>query len=176
MSILFLQEQSLNVSIPSTEINEKTAYDARLTKLILKDGLLNPLIVRRISLPGAEKKFIVVDGIKRLKVLRALRKACKLPRNLERIPCILDGDLLIQKIDDLPLLVSEPELARLIRKSHDRGFNDSYIMHRFSCSQVTVNHALSLQTLNPRLRSTFNAGHLSLPQAAAFATISNKSA
>lgn len=141
----------------------------RLAKRILRDGLLNPIWVKK-SASG----FIVVDGGKRLAAMKLLQKAGCLPRSLSRIPCVITDAPLAETPDfGRPTLKTDAELADAIMTASKSGHSAAQIASRYDCQQQTIGYALSLPRLHAQILDYFQSGHLNLEQAAAFATIEN---
>ena len=141
----------------------------RLAKRILRDGLLNPIWVKK-STSG----FVVVDGGKRLTAMKLLQRAGRLPRSLSKVPCVITDAPLAQTPNfGRPALKTDAELADAIMTATSHGHSAAQIASRFDCQQQTIDYALSLPRLHAQILDYFQSGHLSLEQAAAFATIEN---
>lgn len=148
-----------------------------IAKRILRDGLLNPLIVIPLSGAKSGTQFIVVDGVKRLRALKALAKAGRLPRSLTQIPVAISPTPDAVPVSSLrPVLLSDAELSRAIQVAYQEGQTCYAIAERFDCSEAVVSYALSFDNLNPQIRDYFESGHISLEQAAAFASLENPDA
>lgn len=145
-----------------------------LAKQILRDGLLNPIQVRR---RGAG--FIVIDGTKRLAAMQLLKRHGRLPRSLSRVPCIVSDNAaaaLMPALPAAPMLKTDAELARAISVAAKAGQSRAAIAARFDCAPHIIDYAASLGGLHIQIREYFNSGHISLEQAAAFAGIENQDA
>lgn len=140
----------------------------QIAKSISHDGLLNPIAVR----PTADnsRPFEVIDGGKRLCALGLLERRKKLPRSLQLVPCVT-GETAQSAAWQRPQLKSDAEFAALVRQAHTHGTEIKALMARLDCSETSVLHALSLERLHPQIFDYFSSGHLSLEQAAAFATL-----
>ena len=159
-----------DLSMPCLTRFRRHAKDIHtLAKRILKDGLLNPITVKR---KGAD--YVVVDGGKRLAAIQLLNRAGRLPRSLSRVPCIVADDGIISAVKALParpVLKSDAELARAINAAVRAGASRSAVAARFDCAAAMIDYAQSLDALHPQICDYFNSGHISLEQAAAFATL-----
>lgn len=139
---------------------------------IEEDGLLYPLVVVKSG-----SKYLVVDGKKRLSVIRNLARSKRYTRSMAKIPCIVrDANSLIPLNARRPVLLTAPELAQEIIKAAKRGLSYVSVAQRFDCDISVVEDCVSLTKLNPELLKHFNNKVISLEQAAAFATIDNKAA
>lgn len=143
-----------------------------LKESIEKDGLFYPLVVRQIG-----KEFSVIDGKKRLKVIRNLAKSKLYNRSLAKVPCIVQESHEMPPLVTMrPTLMTEPELAHQIIRAAQQHVSIVSIAQRFDCDLSVVKDCISLTKLNPELLMHFNNNVISLDQAAAFATIENKTA
>jgi len=141
----------------------------RLAKRIVRDGLLNPIWVKK-SASG----FVVVDGSKRLTAMKLLQRAGRLPRSLSRIPCVITEAPLAKTPNfGRPALKTDAELAGAIITASHSGHSAAQIASRYDCQQQTIEYALSLPRLHAQIFDYFQSGHLDLEQAAAFATLEN---
>jgi len=151
---------------------KRKSCDIWLSKSIIKDGLLNPLVVRQHG-----SKFIVIDGKKRLAIIRRLTKLKRLSKAIAKVPCIVQNVMSLKPIEcRRPLLLSGPELAHKIILEAQNATSHVSIAQRFECELTVVEDCLSLTGLHPEMLSHFNNNAISLEQAAAFATIENKKA
>jgi len=138
----------------------------RMAKRIKRDGLLNPLDVAKSG-----SKFAVIDGKIRLAALHALKMTKSLPRGLTRVPVEITQGNIIER--DRPALVPEPELVRRILQAELDGQSPLAVAERFDVSIEYLLRIHTLDKLHPQILTYFNDGHLSLEQAAAFATLPN---
>ena len=144
----------------------------RIRQSIEKDGLLYPLVVVK---EGA--KYLVIDGKKRLSVIRKLAKSKRYTRSTAKIPCLVqDAEKITPVIARRPALLSGPELAHQIIIAAQRRISYASIAQRFECDISVVEDCVSLTRLHPELLMHFNDKAISLEQAAAFATIDNMGA
>jgi len=151
---------------------QRKAGDVWLTNSIIKDGLLNPLIVRQHG-----SKFIVVDGKKRLGIIRRLTKLKRLSKAIVKVPCIVQEVMSLKPVERRrPLLLTGPELAHKIILDAQNATSPVSIAQRYECDLSVVEDCLSLPGLHPEMLQHFNNRAISLEQAAAFATIENKKA
>ncbi len=143
-----------------------------LAKQILRDGLLNPIMVKRHG-----GKFVVVDGGKRLAAMQLLKRSGRLPRSLFRVPCIVsDSTGSAPALSQAPMLKTDAELARAINAARAAGQSPEAIAARFDCAPAVVNYAASTDALHPQIFEYFNSGHINLEQAAAFSGIESQDA
>jgi len=143
-----------------------------IKRSITNDGLLNPLIVMKQS-----GRYQVIDGKKRLQVIRQLVKAKKQTRALNKIPCVIQETPTHVIADPhRPMLLSGPELAHAIITQIDLGHPPVSVAQRFECDNSVVEDAISLKKLHPTMLAHFNNKAISLEQASAFATIPNPEA
>ena len=144
----------------------------RIRQSIEKDGLLYPLVVVK---EGA--KYLVIDGKKRLSVIRKLAKSKRYSRSTAKIPCLVQD---VKKITPVmarrPALLTGPELAHQIMIAAQSRVSHASIAQRFECDLSVVEDCVSLPKLHPELLMHFNNKTISLEQAAAFATIENMGA
>lgn len=143
-----------------------------LAKSIEQDGLLYPLVVTKDG-----DKYMVLDGKKRLNVIRKLAKSNRYTRSMTKVPCIVQEAHQIQPvIERRPTLLTGPELAHQIILAEQTGISFISIAQRFECELAVVEDCVSLTKLHPELLLHFNNKVISLEQAAAFATIENMTA
>ena len=141
-----------------------------LSKSIAKDGLLNPLVVTQQG-----NKFVVIDGKKRLTVMRAMMKSRRLAKAIAKVPCIIQESTSLQPIHTRrPLLLSGPELAHKVISAAQTATSHVSIAQRYECDVNVVKDCLALRGLHPELLLHFNNGAISLEQASALATIESK--
>ena len=144
----------------------------RIRQSIEKDGLLYPLVVVK---EGA--KYLVIDGKKRLSVIRKLAKSKRYSRSTAKIPCLVqDVEKITPIIARRPVLLTGPELAHEIIIAAQSRVSHASIAQRFECDLSVVEDCVSLTKLHPELLMHFNDKAISLEQAAAFATIENMEA
>jgi len=156
-------------TLPGKALRLKAKDIHSLAKRILRDGLLNPIVVRR---RGAQ--LVVVDGAKRLAAMKLLKRHNRLPRSLYKIPCIVTDDALdapLPEAKPAPALKTDAELARAINDAVKAGQSRDAIAARFDCAPAYIDYAASLSDLNPQIKDYFRSGHICLEQAAAFASI-----
>lgn len=140
-----------------------------MAKRIVRDGLLNPIAIAKSG-----SGFTVTDGKLRLMALHLLDKTKKLPRSLTRVPVeITQGNLSDR---DHPILLTEAELVRRILTAEQDGQSPLSVAARFDVSIEYLLKTRSLDKLHSQILAYFNDGHLSLDQAAAFATLPNMDA
>ena len=169
------------ITLPLSQLNSSPKYFSKLNvkrhvlpiaRSIAQDGLLNPIRLKKIG-----QRLKVIDGKKRLIALKLLFKSGKLPRSLVNVPVIISDDETHSAADQparslyRPVLLSDAELKEAIVSAHKSGQSEQDIAERFECSLKTVTLALSLNQLHPQIADYFESGHLSLEQAAAFATL-----
>ncbi len=151
---------------------QEKSCPAWLSKSIIKDGLLNPLIVTQQG-----SKFIVIDGKKRLAVMRAMAKTRRSAKAIAKVPCIVQDAVSLKPIATRrPLLLSGPELAHKVITAAQSATSHISIAQRYECSLAVVEDCLALRKLHPELLLHFNNGAISLEQASALATIENMKA
>ena len=145
---------------------------SRLRQSIEQDGLLYPLVVIK---EGA--KYLVVDGKKRLNVIRKLAKSKLHSRSSAKVPCLVqDANNIKPIVARRPMLLTGPELAHEIIIAAQSRVSYATIAQRFECDIDVVEDCVSLTKLHPELLMHFNNKAISLEQAAAFATIENMKA
>ncbi len=170
MHLLPLKSLSVQPNMIFFKRERKRPNMSLLAKSIVNDGLLYPLVVKKIH-----DRYIVLDGKKRLYILNQLSKLKNFTRSLYKIPCIIQPENKAQDISrDKPMLLSEPELANEIITAAQQNISHVSIAQRFECKLSIVKDCLSLQKLSPELLMHFNNQVINLQQAAAFATIENK--
>lgn len=141
---------------------------------ILSTGLLNPIVVRLASGSASKSPYEVVDGLKRLKAILFLKKMGRLPRALTSVPCTTDATQTSERA--IPVMLSEAELSREITRRIALGATKETLTAQFECAPYVFDQIVSLEFLNPKIKACFYDGHLSLEQAAAFATFPNPAA
>ena len=137
---------------------------------IAAHGLLNPLIVMRQG-----KKFIVIDGKKRLAALRRMRFAGTLPRSLINVPYIVVDQNSPQPMPSMSLLTNREKFEEVVAL-RQKGQSLMEIAAQLYISKQCVKNLLSVTRLSPRLRQAYFGGNLSTDQARAFATLPNMDA
>lgn len=143
-----------------------------LARSIVKDGLLNPLVVIKQG-----SKFVVLDGKKRLAIIRRMAKNDRLNKAIAKVPCVVQETHTVAPLKNKrPILLTGPELAHQIILDGQAAKSHAEIAQRFECSISVVEDSLSLRKLNPEILLHFNKGAISLEQAAALATIENMTA
>lgn len=139
---------------------------------ISEDGLLNPL-----SVVKQNAEYIVIDGKKRLKAIRAIVKAQKQTQAFNKILCqVQETREDVNPARRRPALLSGPKLAHAIITQINLGVSAPSVAQRFACEDDVINDAISLKRLHPELLSHFSASRISLEQAGALATIPNPKA
>lgn len=172
MSVMLVPLKSIIGEMKSTSLTSKKARFTTLRNSILRDGVLNPLIVIKYK-----DRFKVIDGKKRLSILRKLAKCQSFTRSLYKIPCVIETTATKLMVDThKPILMTDPELAHAVHEDLEKGLSYTHIAQRFDCNLSHVEDIKSLETLSPKLVKCFNDKTLSLSQAAAFATIPNHKA
>lgn len=156
----------------SVFIQNKSESLTRLQQSIEKDGLLYPLVVVK---EGA--KYLVIDGKKRLSVIRKMSKSSRYTRSTAKIPCFVQrADNILPIAASKPTLLTDRELAHEIILAAQSQVSHAFIAQRFECKISVVEDCVSLTRLHPELLVHFNNNAISLKQAAAFATIDNMEA
>ncbi len=149
-----------------------------LAKAIVTDGLLNPILVTKAKTSKtdtASAPYRVIDGEKRLRAFELLSHAKRLPRSLRLVPC-LEQSCAPNNAPNRPALKTDSEFVHAICDAFSAGASKTALMARFACTASAVDQALSLNNLNEQIMDYFSSGHLSLEQAAAFASLPNKQA
>jgi hypothetical protein len=148
------------------------ASSVSLYQSIIRDGLLNPLVVTQQG-----SKFIVIDGKKRLAVMRAMMKSRRLAKAIAKVPCVVQESSSLRPIEARrPLLLSGPELAHKVISAAKTATSLVSIGQRYECDVSVVKDCLALRNLHPELLLHFNNDAISLEQASALATVENKKA
>ena len=143
-----------------------------LKRSIIKDGLFNPLVVLRKG-----SKYVVLDGKKRLAVIRKIAKSKQLTKRIAKVPCVVQESRTVTPVQSRrPALLTGPELAHQILLMANSKVSPVSIAQRFECNVSVVEDCVSLRKLNPQILMHFNNGVITLEQAAAFATIYNMKA
>ena len=137
-----------------------------MAKRIVRDGLLNPIEVSKTG-----SRLAVTDGKVRLAALHVLKTAKSLPRGLNRVPVEVTQGNVVERVR--PALLTEAELARRILKAELEGQSSLSVAKRFDVSPEYLLKVHMLDKLHSQILTYFNDGHLSLAQAAAFATLPN---
>ena len=147
----------------------------RLTALrasIVDVGLLNPLVVTK-----QKSKYLVINGRKRLMVLRQLAKSKVYMKSLHKVPCLAvetaDQELPKRR---RPLLVRAPALAHALITDINSGLSSVSIAQKYECDINLVDDALSFRNLHETVLQHFSNEVISWDQAAALATIPNPDA
>lgn len=161
-----------NVSLMvKNRIRHKDGF-VRLAKSIMKDGLLNPLVVMKHG-----GRFIVLDGKKRLEIIRRMAKSKRLSKAIAKVPCIVQETQSLSPLNSRrPVLLTGPELAHEVILEAQSAVSHAAIAQRFECEVSVVEDCLSLKNLHPEILLHFNKRAISLEQAAALATIENMTA
>lgn len=171
LTLIPLRDLTALENVQRLSIRKQCELDP-IKRSISNDGLLNPLVVMKQN-----DRYYVIDGKKRLKVIRQLVKAKKQTRALNKIPCIIkeSPDHIISETRR-PMLMSGPELAHAIISQIDQGHPPVSVAQRFECEHSVVEDAISLKNLHPKMLTHFNNKAITLEQASAFATIPNPEA
>lgn len=169
------------IAIPQDALCLKTEFGFSLSQRnsieemcqsIASVGLLNPLIVTQ-----DKGRYVIVDGKKRFHAIKKLARRNKLPRTLNKVPCLLTGDAPIAGASaEKPMLLSEQDLVHEILCADRKGATYSEITARLDCSDKIITQARSLSRLNPKLMLAFINGTINLAQAAALSTLPNHQA
>ena len=180
MQIIYIPLKALSSDTGLLQFSKRSGQKLdKLRHSIVENGLLNPLRVT----PN-KNKFSVLDGKKRLQVLKALAKSNArsgpLSYALTKIPCIVETFTPAKRASNAvaqrPLLLSAPELAHLILVQVRKSVPLNYIAQRYECDKAVVLDCLKLPSLNKKVLKAFYDGTVSLEQAAALATIPNPKA
>ena len=144
---------------------------SELQDSIESDGLLNPIFVVRNG-----NAYEVIDGQKRLNVIRRLSNTSQYKRRYSKVPCLIkeQGILDIRVPSNKPLLLNDQELAHNILKASRGQSPLSKIAKRYACDLSVALQCLNLKNLNRDILKLFSKGTLSLDQAAAFSSLKNK--
>jgi len=137
---------------------------------IARHGLLNPLIVMQRG-----KRFIIVDGKKRLAALRRMRFTGTLPRSLVNVPYILVEDKNAASKSGMGLLSNQERFSEVSRL-REQGLSVTQIATTLYVSNQCVRDLISIGMLSPRLRQAYFGGTISTAQARAFASLPNMEA
>ena len=137
---------------------------------IAQHGLLNPLIVARRG-----KRFIIVDGKKRLAALRRMRFAGTLPRSLVKVPYILVDERPASENNAMGLLTNHERFEEVTRL-RSKGLSVAQIASTLYVTNQCVKDLISIGMLSPRLRQAYFGGTISTAQARAFASLPNMEA
>lgn len=175
MSVLLLSPNALLDQTDRALLNQIKPAVLRIAEHIRKTGLLYPIIVGAKALFGPVMKYRIVDGTKRLLAIKYLKATGLLPRSLEKVPCI-EQDNQPANISRLPRLLSEAELARLVRQALRNGQSAYEVADLYECKIEDVEKMQSLTFLHPKVRAAFDKGDLNLAQAATFASFTNPDA
>lgn len=172
MTLIALPQDALVLNAPlGFAICERESIKemcARITAF----GLLNPLVVKR-----EEERFVIVDGKKRFQAIKKLARLNRLPRTLNKIPCVLnDNKPMTDHALKKPLLLSEQDLVHEILSQDCKGRTYEEISKLLDCSESIIRQARSLRLLHPKLSLAFMNNTISLAQAAALSTLPNKDA
>lgn len=136
--------------------------------LILQDGLLNPLTVKY-----GPKGYEILDGCKRYLAIRNLASNGRLPRSLNRIPCVMTNLEAVNDYQKLPQLTTHGELYDRIIDADRDGHCAANIAQRFDCDIEVVHLMKGLTSLHPEVLACFRRDHITFSQAVAFATLPN---
>jgi len=174
MHIVYISLKSL--SSDTGLLSFSKSGDQKLDTLrhsLTANGLLNPLRVT-----PHKKKFLVVDGKKRLKAIKLLARTGA--QSFSKIPCVIDTfDSSINTETapkDRPALLSAAELAHLILTQVRKSVPLNYIAQRYECDMHVVRKCLRLPGLHVKVLKAFYDGTISLEQASALSHIPNPKA
>lgn len=152
-------------------LSERKNID-EMCKRITSVGLLNPLTVSK-----EKGRYIIIDGKKRYCAIKKLARTNRLPRTLNKVPCVLKDNIpLLTRSQEKPLLLSEQDLAHQILRAEARGASYPEICALLDCSETVITRARSLKHLHPKLMLAFINNVITLAQAAAFSTLPNQAA
>ena len=164
-----------NALVLKTPLGFSIAERRRIDDICLKIaafGLLNPLVVKR-----EKGRFVIIDGKKRFQAIKKLSKINKLPRTLNKIPCVLNENMpLANASPEKPVLLTEQDLVHEILSEDIKGSTHAQISTRLECSEKVIAQALSLSGLHSKLKLAFMHNTIDLAQAAALSTLPNKDA
>lgn len=161
-----------NFRAPTTRIlfGQRLNDVKQIEASIARHGLLNPLIVMQRG-----KRFIIVDGKKRLAALRRMRFAGTLPRSLVKLPYILVDEHPFSESNAMGLLTNRERFDEVSRL-RDEGLSVTQIASTLYVSNQCVKDLISIGMLSPRLRQAYFGGTISTAQARAFASLPNMEA
>ena len=172
MTLISIPQDALILKAPfGFSIAERKGIE-EMCRQIVSFGLLNPLIVKR-----EKGRFVIVDGKKRFQAIKKLAKMNKLPRSLNKIPCVVKDDEIVIKLSpEKPLLLSEQDLVHEILTQDAKGQTYREISRSLECSEKVITQARSLCRLHSKLMLAFMNNTITLAQAAALSTLPNKDA
>ena len=161
-----------NFRAPTTRIlfGQRLNDVKQIEASIARHGLLNPLIVMQRG-----KRFIIVDGKKRLAALRRMRFAGTLPRSLVKLSYILVDEHPFSESNAMGLLTNRERFDEVSRL-RDEGLSVTQIASTLYVSNQCVKDLISIGMLSPRLRQAYFGGTISTAQARAFASLPNMEA
>ncbi len=169
-----LNKLSFDTSVLQFKSRMRHKHD-NLRQSIVSNGLLNPLRVT-----PHKKGFSILDGKKRLQVLKTLAKSGYTGQILTKIPCVIDNlfpKAVSEVVEaDRPALLKDAELAHLILSHVRKSMPLPYIAQTFDCDISVVESCIKLPRLHAKVLKAFYDGTISLEQAAALATLSNPKA
>ncbi len=131
-----------------------------LAATIREHGVIQPLVVRRVSEPGPDERFELIAGERRW---RASQRA-----GLKEVPVVVK-DVSPEKAFELALIenlqrqdLNPIEVAEAYQRLlDDLGHTQEQLAQRMGKSRVAVTNALRLLKLPPAVRSMLNEGTLS---------------
>jgi|SRR6056297_370895 len=149
---------------------EKTDEIESLEESIEKDGLQEPLLVNAV----AEDSFEVLDGMRRLEVLRKLK--------FEEADCLVKTGLDAEKAGRVSFIknverqsLSPMEIARHLKKLKDTfGFSHSDLELRGYGSTGSISHAISLLKLSKKVQDYIDCGDLTPTHGLALGQLESK--
>lgn len=154
---------------------QKSAKDPITQGLVASikyDGLLNPITVKPHN-----NKFLVVDGVKRLKALILLARSSRFHKPSQKVTCIIeDSTSISMRTLKRPSLMTAPELLHIILKLLNGGHSSASIAKRYYCDIKIVDAAHAIQRLHPKVLKSFYNEAIDLEQAIALSTIPNPNA
>lgn len=169
------------ISIPQNALRLKTEFGFHPSQRKAIDdmcehiacvGLLNPLIVT-----PEKGRYIILDGKIRFQAIQKLARQKRLPRSLNKVPCLLnDKEPMSIHMNGKPLLLSEQDLAHAILCADRKGATYPEISALLDCSEKVITQARSIGRLHAKLKLAFINTTITLAQAAALSTIPNPQA
>ena len=131
-----------------------------LAATIREHGLLEPLVVRRVSGPGGQDRFELIAGERRWRALQkaGLREALVVVKDVS--PAHAFELALIENVqrEDLNPVELAEAIARLIE---DNGYTQEALAERLGKDRTTIANSLRLLKLPARVRAKIVSGELS---------------
>ena len=173
MKIFYLSLDSIEKEGFLSTLFQPTKDDGLLEieQSIVLDGLLNPITVIKNG-----NIYKVIDGKKRLKIIRHLSKSNRYRRSFSKVPCILREQNTVNDNTRFgrPILLNDQELAYNIRRAYRGSRSLADISKRYECDLSIAMQCLSLENLNRKIFNIFNTGTISLDQAAALSSLNDQ--